>query len=498
MKKKINFFNIFVIVSIVFLAIMITPKVFQNDTFYTIRVGESILENGIDMKEHFSYIEGLEYTYPHALYDVFIFILYNYFGFTGIYVSTIALAALLLGIMYKTVNNLISNKGLSYLLVLFIGLTLRDFMAARAQLVSYILFLIIIYFLEKIRGNFKKRYIVYILITAILIANVHAAVWPFIFVLFMPYLGSDLVYYIKSKFKNKIDNYKKEKKLRGSIIEVEEPKNTKALIITFILTIFTGFLTPNRFVPFTYFIKTKMGITMSYISEHLPVSIDRRPALFIIIAILIFVLLQSNMKIKLKDLFFIGGLSLLAFLSRRSYALFVILSIYSFARIFSCFLDKRMTKYSLEDILSIPALYLPVTILLGSSAFIMFRNDYKKDYVNETKYPVELSEYILKEYDINSIRIYNEYNFGSYLLYKGIPVFIDSRADLYTEEFNPSCEIFKDGVNLFRNYREVFDKYDITHVIVYNTNKLNLVLSLDDNYSLRYKDKYFSMYEKLT
>ena len=36
--------------------------------------------------------------------------------------------------------------------------------------------------------------------------------------------------------------------------------------------------------------------------------------------------------------------------------------------------------------------------------------------------------------NVDEMRIFNEYNFGSYLLLNDIPVFIDSRADLYTKE----------------------------------------------------------------
>ena len=39
-------------------------------------------------------------------------------------------------------------------------------------------------------------------------------------------------------------------------------------------------------------------------------------------------------------------------------------------------------------------------------------------------------------FDIKNMRIFNEYNFGSQLLFRGIPVFIDSRCDLYSPEFN--------------------------------------------------------------
>lgn len=38
------------------------------------------------------------------------------------------------------------------------------------------------------------------------------------------------------------------------------------------------------------------------------------------------------------------------------------------------------------------------------------------------------------------MKLFNEYNYGSYLLYKGVPVFIDSRADLYAPEFNGNVQ----------------------------------------------------------
>ena len=58
------------------------------------------------------------------------------------------------------------------------------------------------------------------------------------------------------------------------------------------------------------------------------------------------------------------------------------------------------------------------------------------NFVNKNRYPVEASTWILENLDVKEIKLYNEYNYGSYLLYRGIPVFIDSRADLYAPEFN--------------------------------------------------------------
>jgi len=78
MKKslKINF-NIFAILAIIIFCISITPITFQNDTYYTIKIGELISNDGIDMKDHFSWHENLDYTYPHWLYDLGTYQIYN-------------------------------------------------------------------------------------------------------------------------------------------------------------------------------------------------------------------------------------------------------------------------------------------------------------------------------------------------------------------------------------------------------------------------------------
>lgn len=55
--------------------------------YYTIKIGELIVKNkNIDMLEHFSWHSNLKYTYPHWLYDVIIYLIYNIGGMFGIYI----------------------------------------------------------------------------------------------------------------------------------------------------------------------------------------------------------------------------------------------------------------------------------------------------------------------------------------------------------------------------------------------------------------------------
>ena len=78
MENKTNLkFNIMAIVLIVLFAISITPVSFQNDTFYSIKIGEYITEKGITMEDPFSWHENLPYTYPHWAYDVGTYLVYK-------------------------------------------------------------------------------------------------------------------------------------------------------------------------------------------------------------------------------------------------------------------------------------------------------------------------------------------------------------------------------------------------------------------------------------
>ena len=52
MKKNKKIFIITFVICISILAIFLVKKTLQNDTFYTIKIGKLILENGIDMKDH--------------------------------------------------------------------------------------------------------------------------------------------------------------------------------------------------------------------------------------------------------------------------------------------------------------------------------------------------------------------------------------------------------------------------------------------------------------
>ena len=106
MKRQ---FNLLAIICIIILSAALTPVVFQNDTYYTIKIGEYILDNGITMKDPFSW-HDLSYTYPHWAYDVMMFSIYNLGGFLGIYLSSFFFTMILGSVMNVANDKFAKNK----------------------------------------------------------------------------------------------------------------------------------------------------------------------------------------------------------------------------------------------------------------------------------------------------------------------------------------------------------------------------------------------------
>ena len=146
---------------------------------------------------------------------------------------------------------------------------LKDYIAARAQLVTFILFTIQLYFMEKLVNTSKKRYGIGLIIISILIANLHVAVWPFMFILYLPYIAEYVIAIIEEKVAQKYGKAPKD----GFKISIKRRDGTKYLIIVMIICAFTGFLTPLGTTPYTYLIKTMQGNTTQNINEHLPMTL---------------------------------------------------------------------------------------------------------------------------------------------------------------------------------------------------------------------------------
>ena len=533
-------FTIVAVVCIIVFAFGISPKTLQNDTYYTIAIGNYIYDNGIsDLTQDVFSWHNIPYTYPHWLYDLGIYIIFNSFGHAGIYASTIILTSILGLIIYMLCKKTSKNEPVSAIITILAMWILKPYIAARAQLFTFILFALTVYFIEMYLRNHKKRYLVYLLIIPLVIANAHCAVFLFYFVLYLPYIVEFLIEVlidldlaqrllklilklilklvkkdnIKEKIQAKIDKIPEKieknritrEKIRSNPYKIRVTKNywVIPIIIVMLLSVFTGLINPAGNGAYTYLYKTMQGNTTDSINEHQPLVLISSEEFMAAIVLFLAILIFTDTKIELSDLFMLVGLTALAFKTKRQISMFAIFCAPIMAKLISSMFDKYDKKAYGKMIGFAGSILGSCTIILAMTLISIdsLEETVKSEYVDSNSYPVAACDWMIANLDVKNIKLYNEYNYGSYLLYRGIPVFVDSRADLYAPEFNGRKDIFSDALNIAGialNYKTAFEDYGVTHAITYANAKLAMLLEDDSNYKKIYDDNSFKIFEKVT
>jgi len=542
MEKTNLKFGILAIVSIIIFCFAMSPVALQNDTFYTLKIGEYIMGNGIAVgQDPFSWHENLEYAFPHWAYDVFMFLVYDLGGMIGVYLSTCILTSILGILIFVAHSKINKNTLLAFFMAILSIYLLEAFIAARAQLVTFILFLLEVLFLEKFMQTGKKRYGIGLIILPIIIANVHSAVWPFYFVLMLPYLADYIcnafiinvdIYTYKLKIKrlnkkiqkagNNVDlitelnsklikvyaamtkalDYKNKEDYITDKIHFEKNSNGKWLILIAVICLFTGLLTPIGDMPYTYLFRIMDGTTTESINEHLPMTLADNVEFSILFGITIVIAIFAKIRLRLKDWFMIIGLIMLAIISRRQASMVYLIALIPISnmlvQIFEKY-DKEGTKEFIQLMVK-PIGVIITLVLVFVMSFAMYKDKHDDKYISTSAYPVAAADYILENLDVDRMKLFNEYNYGAYLLYRDIPVFIDSRCDLYTPEFNEGVNIFEDCLEVYSTngkYEDILEDYGATHIMITKNGRLNALLKDDENYNCIYTDEHFKIYERL-
>lgn len=492
--KKNKYFDIVAIISIILLCFAFTAQRIPNDTFYTLKIGELILEKGIDMKDHFSWINNLPYTYPHWLYDVITALIYRINGFASIWFFNATCFSIIGILTYFLSKKRSNNYFFSFLLTIMIIAFGATFISPRAQIISFIFFILEKEFIDKFLETGNKKYSILIILLSILLVNIHLATWIFFFVLFLPSIAEHFITYILKKIKKINENF------TIGRLNFKTHKNIYKLLLIILICMLTGFLTPLGTTPYTYIFNQFGGDTLDVIVEYADITISNCFSFYQFIAVIVFIFLLSKEKIELDDLFLLCGLIFMSLIAMRSFAFLLFIGAFAVSNYLGKITKnmKRDTIKKLDFIFT--RKYELITILICFvTASIIFYIGGKMEYVSKKEYPINAVEEIKDNYNLEGIHIFNEYSIGAFLLYNDIPVFIDSRSDLYTKPFNKlKRDIFNDYIDVIHNlkYEEIFNYYGVTHVLFEKDSLLVTALYNDNNYIEVYSDNYFILFER--
>ena len=484
MKKKIDSMSRFFpyILGILIIAFVLIQKFSQNDLYFDIRTGKDILKYGIDFKDHFSFIPGLKYLYHHWFYDLIIYFIYTKFSYVGVFIFFYSLYVLFGLILFKTNYKADKNKFLSFIVSIITLYLTKDFFGTRVQSISYIIFFLEIIFINKLYNTGEIKYSIILILMSILLVNIHMPVWILYLIFFLPFIAEMLF----SKF-SKLYN----KNITNKLIFCN-PKNSKIFLITFIVVILTGLISPYKFMPYIFFIKTLGNPYYSYIGEmQKTILINSIPFLIIVFCSIITLIFC---KVKARDFFLIFGLLLLALFANRHRSYFcTIIPTLIYKIIVEN--DFKIIKLKLSNfkvnttLISFVLTLLPIILYVMCFITLNFK---KFNYHENENYPNETIKYIKKYIDKKNLRIYNNFNIGSYLAFNDVPDFVDSRAEVFMANFNNSKDILEDifiNIKNYEDYEKIIKKYNFNYILVEKNEILNSYIKDKEEYQLLYNEK---------
>lgn len=112
--------------------------------------------------------------------------------------------------------------------------------------------------------------------------------------------------------------------------------------------------------------------------------------------------------------------------------------------------------------------------------------------VEARRYPVAALDYV-EAHGLAARRMYNSYNWGGYLLWRGYRVFIDGRADVYMDDFINEYLL---AYRVRDDWRRPLDKFGVDYVLIEADASLAALLEADVNWRRVYEDDVAVIFER--
>jgi hypothetical protein len=99
-------------------------------------------------------------------------------------------------------------------------------------------------------------------------------------------------------------------------------------------------------------------------------------------------------------------------------------------------------------------------------------------------YPVTAVDY-LEQSGLAGMNGYNSYNWGGYLIWRGLPVFVDGRADVYGDDF---LFYYRRTFEIGEDWQEPLNAFDVAYVLMERDSPLSVVLLQAEGWQEAYSD----------
>ena len=359
----------------------------------------------------------------------------------------------------------------------------------RPQQISLILFAIS-YRIFQITWNQPHRKLGWLLpIISIAWANLHGGTLPML-------LGLNIMYLVLSLIPS-FSSGKVTHKRKGS---------TANYIALLAANVVAGCINPYGVWLYSQFFKVDSGSSLLGVTEWQASSMENAPHLFIFIAIVVLLLVFTSWKVSLEQFLPLVGLTGMTLLHIRTitwlsvvFAAFVLnnasllqTSVRTIARKVEPPIALRRIANKLSPAV-LPICTIAAALVIGIVAPNIAQTTFYREFPDELIKTLET---------VNPKRMYTGYNVGGVAIDAGYQSFVDSRADLFTEEILTDFTVMS-GTRLNSNataINEVLDKYNFDAILLAKYDRGLAISYFDEreDWTLLYTDGYYSLYVPTT
>lgn len=442
----------------------------ESDVWFLLSYGRKVLTNGFPKYDFLSMHSNLSFVMQQWLSAVSFYSVYKVLGGTGLFLLVFTVNLLIMYFLYKLCMLITDNKVFnSVITVCVIDILLQTFfLVARPFLYSLLLFIIIIYILELfVKKNSKAIYL--LPVVSLLLINFHASMWLCLFIFSMPFLVELFYLYYKHR-----------------------DKRISKLIVILSISFLVGFINPygikNMFYSLTSYgvdIINKEIIEMSNLTFKEPLDLPNHfflVSLFILLSFMIF----NKKKPTIRQIFLSFGIIYMALSNFRNVSIF-----------YACVLPYLSIYLPFEET---AAKEIPIKLYISEIVIVLLILGIN---INNNKYYLKNTnqKYIdyLDKYASKDVKLYADYNNGSYFEYSGYHPYMDSRAEIFIKKNNGKEDIFDEACKVKKgtiNYKKFLQKYDFDYIIVEDDDSLYYSLKKDESYQVVLKEKNKKLYKK--
>lgn len=473
----------------------------NNDTYWIIKTGEYICSNWLPKTDFLTIHSEMELVIQQWLSDVIFYKAYSLLGVSGPILILYCVFILFSCLFYKFAS-LISDNKIFTIASVFIGnlYIAKLYMVTRPQIFTYCIILIQLIALEKYVKTGKIKHLAVLPFLSVLSVNLHASMWTMLLIMMLPYIANSLPIKIKGK-------------------SISCCKTVPLLAAT-VLMVLCGLITPYGYKGLAFIFTTSLGNKVNNaISELSPFKLSFSffdILQFTIFAIIILIyIFNKKGKTELRFVLLTAGTLVMAMLYIKLIPYFVItaypavlkyLQNVDLSKLSSKGNSSKMNPKTTKSLITV--VFVCVAGLMGIiiAMNISDASQYiKTNGSDETTVELDASlDAISKDAEENGtdIVLYNGFNSGGYIEFKGYKAYIDPRADSFVIEANNDYDYLTEYLDLISGniyYKEVLDKYDFTYLIVESPSEdaLKINLSNDNEYEIIYSGENFTTFKKV-